>query len=39
MIRSPTCDFSYAGLKTAVRRAIEQHSPGPATDDNRQVAA
>lgn len=37
MIRNPTCDFSYAGLKTAVRRAVEQRAPGPATDANRQV--
>lgn len=39
MIRNPTCDFSYAGLKTAVRRAVEQRAPGPATDANRQARA
>jgi len=25
--RRPTCDFSYAGLKTAVRLAIEEQAP------------
>ena len=35
----PNCNFSYAGLKTAVRLAIEAEAPGPATDANRQVAA
>ena len=35
----PNCNFSYAGLKTAVRLAIEAEAHGPATDDNRQVAA
>ncbi|BDA44870.1 tRNA N6-adenosine threonylcarbamoyltransferase [Coccomyxa sp. Obi] len=35
----PNCNFSYAGLKTAVRLAIEAEAPGPATDDNRQVRA
>lgn len=33
----PNCNFSYAGLKTAVRLAIEAEAPGPATEDNRQV--
>ena len=37
MIRSPTCDFSYAGLKTAVLRTVQHHAPGLATDANRQV--
>ena len=31
------CNFSYAGLKTAVRLAIEAHAPGPPTDANRQA--
>lgn len=35
----PNCNFSYAGLKTAVRLAIEAEAPGPATEDNHQVAA
>ncbi len=35
----PNCNFSYAGLKTAVRLAIEAEAPGPATDANRQVNA
>ncbi len=39
MIRHPNCDFSFAGLKTAVRRAVAAHAPGPATDANRQVCA
>jgi tRNA A37 threonylcarbamoyltransferase TsaD len=29
MQRRPTCDFSYAGLKTAVRLAIEERAPEP----------
>jgi len=33
----PNCNFSYAGLKTAVRLAIEAEAPGPPTDANRQV--
>jgi tRNA A37 threonylcarbamoyltransferase TsaD len=33
----PNCNFSYAGLKTAVRLAIEAEAPGPPTDENRQV--
>ncbi len=32
-------DFSFAGIKTAVRRAIEAEAPGPATDANLQVLA
>ena len=35
----PNCNFSYAGLKTAVRLAIEAEAPGPATDANRQVTS
>ena len=31
------CNFSYAGLKTAVRLAIEAEAPGPPTEANRQV--
>ncbi|KAI7841398.1 hypothetical protein COHA_005015 [Chlorella ohadii] len=38
MQRRPTCDFSYAGLKTAVRLAIEEQAP-EATDANRQLRA
>ncbi|EFN53265.1 hypothetical protein CHLNCDRAFT_8322, partial [Chlorella variabilis] len=38
MQRRPTCDFSYAGLKTAVRLAIEEQAP-EATEGNRQVRA
>lgn len=36
--RRPTCDFSFAGLKTAVRLAIEARlgEAGP-TEENRQV--
>lgn len=29
MRQRPTCDFSYAGLKTAVRLAIEERVPEP----------
>ena len=36
--RKPNCNFSYAGLKTAVRLAIEAEVPGPPSDANRQVA-
>ena len=32
------CNFSYAGLKTAVRLAIEAEAPGPPTEANRQVS-
>ena len=35
--RRPNCNFSYAGLKTAVRLAIEAQVQGPPTDANRQV--
>ncbi|KAL4426695.1 hypothetical protein ABPG77_004751 [Micractinium sp. CCAP 211/92] len=38
MQRRPTCDFSYAGLKTAVRLAIEERCPD-ATEENRQLRA
>ncbi len=34
----PNCNFSYAGLKTAVRLAIEAEAPGPPTEENRQVS-
>lgn len=30
-------NFSYAGLKNAVRMAIEAEAPGPATEENQQV--
>lgn len=33
----PGCNFSYAGLKTGVRLAIEAEAPGPPTDANWQV--
>lgn len=33
----PNCNFSYAGLKTAVRLAIEAHAPGPPTAANEQA--
>ena len=36
--RKPNCNFSYAGLKTAVRLAIEAEVPDPPSDANRQVA-
>lgn len=35
--RKPNCNFSYAGLKTAVRLAIEAEVPGPPSDANKQV--
>ena len=35
--RKPNCNFSYAGLKTAVRLAIEAEVPGPPSEANRQV--
>lgn len=35
--RRANCNFSYAGLKTAVRLAIEAQVRGPPTDANRQV--
>lgn len=37
MIRSPNCDFSYAGLKTSVLRCVEAQGVGEATPTNRQV--
>ena len=36
--RKANCNFSYAGLKTAVRLAIEAEAPGPPLEANRQVA-
>ena len=38
LIRKPNCNFSYAGLKTAVRLAIEAEVPGPPSAANRQVS-
>lgn len=37
LAKRPNCNFSYAGLKTAVRLAIQAEAPGPPTDANRQV--
>lgn len=37
MAQRPNCDFSYAGLKTALRLAIEAEAPGPPTEANLQV--
>lgn len=37
MAQRPNSDFSYAGLKTALRLAIEAEAPGPATEANLQV--
>ncbi len=37
LIRKPNCNFSYAGLKTAVRLAIEAEVPGPPSEANKQV--
>ncbi len=31
-------DFSFAGIKTALRRAIEAEAPGPPTDANLQAS-
>jgi N6-L-threonylcarbamoyladenine synthase len=31
LIRRPGCDFSFSGLKTAVRRAVEELGPEPLT--------
>jgi hypothetical protein len=41
MQRHANCDFSYAGLKTAVRLAIEEHAPEPSGVwvQRRQVGA
>ena len=33
------CNFSYAGLKTAVRLAIEKHLPEGPTPENLQVSS
>lgn len=38
MAQRPNSDFSYAGLKTALRLAIEAEAPGPATEANLQVS-
>ncbi len=35
MMRRPGCDFSFSGLKTAVRRAVEALPPGPLADRDR----
>ena len=35
--QADNADFSFAGIKTAVRRAIEAEAPGPATEANLQV--
>lgn len=35
--QKPNCNFSYAGLKTAVRLAIEAEVPDPPSEANRQV--
>ena len=37
MIRSPNCDFSYAGLKSSVARCVAAQGVGEATPANRQV--
>ncbi len=40
MAGRPGCDFSFSGLKTAVRHAIENLPPGPVTDrDRADIAA
>jgi hypothetical protein len=40
MALKKNCDFSYAGLKTAVRLAVEKHvGDEPPSDDNRQVCS
>ncbi len=40
MQREPNCDFSYAGLKTSVKMAVEQRlGSAPATDANRQASS
>ena len=36
-IKSKTCDFSFSGLKTSVRLAIEDKVVGDPGPDNRQV--
>ena len=35
--RKPNCNFSYAGLKTAVRLAINAELQGPPSEADRQV--
>ena len=35
--RKPNCNFSYAGLKTAVRLAIDAELEGPPNKADRQV--
>ena len=35
--QKPNCNFSYAGLKSSVRLAIQAEAPGPATEANQQV--
>ena len=37
LLRKPNCNFSYAGLKTAVRLAIDAELKGPPSEANRQV--
>lgn len=37
MERNTSCDFSYAGLKSAVMRCCEEYEASPATNANRQV--
>ncbi len=37
LLKRSCANFSYAGLKTAVRLAVEAEAPGPATEENRQV--
>ena len=37
LLRKPNCNFSYAGLKTAVRLAIDAELQGPPSEADRQV--
>ena len=37
MLQGNNADFSFAGIKTSLRRAIEAEAPGPPTDLNLQV--
>ena len=37
LVRKPNCNFSYAGLKTAVRLAINAELKGPPSEADRQV--
>lgn len=39
MRRHPNCDFSYAGLKTSVRMAIEQEVPAAPPEEQQQVCS